>query len=248
MNKIKSMIQTQIDDYRVLMRSVPPLVMMFLAISTTLMNLMAQKELLNISWLALDCGFLLSWLSFLCMDMLTKRFGAKAAIQLSLTSVAVSLFVSLVLFVTSIVGNNWSAAYNYENGDIVNAALNETFGGTWYVIAGSMIAFAVASIVNAVVNESIGKMTKKNNFRSFALRSYVSTAIGQFVDNFVFATVVSKVFFGWTWQQVFFCSIAGAVAELISEVIFSPVGFKVCRKWEKHNVGHEYLDYVNSKT
>lgn len=247
MNKIKSMIQTQIDDYRVLMRSVPPLVMMFLAISTTLMNLMAQKELLNISWLALDCGFLLSWLSFLCMDMLTKRFGAKAAIQLSLTSVAVSLFVSLVLFVTSVVGNNWSAAYNYENGDIVNAALNETFGGTWYVIAGSMIAFAVASIVNAVVNESIGKMTKKNNFRSFALRSYVSTAIGQFVDNFVFATVVSKVFFGWTWQQVFFCSIAGAVAELISEVIFSPVGFKVCRKWEKHNVGHEYLDYVNSK-
>lgn len=247
MNKIKSMIQTQIDDYRVLMRSVPPLVMMFLAISTTLMNLMAQKELLNISWLALDCGFLLSWLSFLCMDMLTKRFGAKAAIQLSLTSVAVSLFVSLVLFVTSVVGNNWSAAYNYENGDIVNAALNETFGGTWYVIAGSMIAFAVAAIVNAVVNESIGKMTKKNNFRSFALRSYVSTAIGQFIDNFVFATVVSKVFFGWTWQQVFFCSIAGAVAELISEVIFSPVGFKVCRKWEKHNVGHEYLDYVNSK-
>lgn len=247
MNKIKSMIQTQIDDYRVLMRSVPPLVMMFLAISTTLMNLMAQKELLNISWLALDCGFLLSWLSFLCMDMLTKRFGAKAAIQLSLTSVAVSLFVSLVLFVTSVVGNNWSAAYNYENGDIVNAALNETFGGTWYVIAGSMIAFAVAAIVNAVVNESIGKMTKKNNFGSFALRSYVSTAIGQFVDNFVFATVVSKVFFGWTWQQVFFCSIAGAVAELVSEVIFSPVGFKVCRKWEKHNVGHEYLDYVNSK-
>ena len=247
MNKIKSMIQTQIDDYRVLMRSVPPLVMMFLAISTTLMNLMAQKELLNISWLALDCGFLLSWLSFLCMDMLTKRFGAKAAIQLSLTSVAVSLFVSLVLFVTSDLGNNWRAAYNYENGDIVNAALNETFGGTWYVIAGSMIAFAVASIVNAVVNESIGKMTKKNNFRSFALRSYVSTAIGQFVDNFVFATVVSKVFFGWTWQQVFFCSIAGAVAELVSEVIFSPVGFKVCRKWEKHNVGHEYLDYVNSK-
>lgn len=247
MSKIKSMIQTQIDDYRVLMRSVPPLVMMFLAISTTLMNLMAQKELLNISWLALDCGFLLSWLSFLCMDMLTKRFGAKAAIQLSLTSVAVSLFVSLVLFVTSVVGNNWSAAYNYENGDIVNAALNETFGGTWYVIAGSMIAFAVAAIVNAVVNESIGKMTKKNNFRSFALRSYVSTAIGQFVDNFVFATVVSKVFFGWTWQQVFFCSIAGAVAELVSEIIFSPVGFKVCRKWEKHNVGHEYLDYVNSK-
>lgn len=247
MNKIKSMIQTQIDDYRVLMRSVPPLVMMFLAISTTLMNLMAQKELLNISWLALDCGFLLSWLGFLCMDMLTKRFGAKAAIQLSLTSVAVSLFVSLVLFVTSVVGNNWSAAYNYENNDIINAALNETFGGTWYVIAGSMIAFAVAAIVNAVVNESIGKMTKKNNFRSFALRSYVSTAIGQFVDNFVFATVVSKVFFGWTWQQVFFCSIAGAVAELISEVIFSPVGFKVCRKWEKHNVGHEYLDYVNSK-
>lgn len=249
MNNIKTKISEEVENYRILMRNVPPMVMMFLVASVILMNLLANKELLNISWLALDCGFLVSWISFLCMDMLTKRFGAKAAIELSLTSVGINLLISLILALCSKIGNNWGAYYTYES-QIANDALNDTFGGTWYVIAGSMLAFVVASIVNAIVNEGIGNRLKSNSFISFAARSYISTMIGQFVDNFVFATVVSKVFFGWTWQQVFFCSIAGALAELISEVVFSPVGFKVCKKWEKHNVGEGYLNYrklVSSK-
>ena len=53
--------------------------------------------------------------------------------------------------------------------------------------------------------------------------------------------MVSYVFFGWTLQQVILCSIAGAVMELLSEVIFSPVGYKVCKHWEKTGVGAEYL-------
>lgn len=71
--------------------------------------------------------------------------------------------------------------------------------------------------------------------------------IGQFVDNLVFASLVSKIFFGWTWKQVVFCSLAGAIAELLSEVIFSPIGFKVCKKWEKNNVGADYIKYTLSK-
>ena len=55
--------------------------MICMVISCIGMNLFAGKELLNVKYLALDCGFLLSWMSFLCMDMLTKRFGAKAAIS-----------------------------------------------------------------------------------------------------------------------------------------------------------------------
>lgn len=243
MNTVKRKISKELDAYRCLLRNVPPTVMMFLAISTCLMNLLAQKELVNVSWLALDCGFLISWISFLCMDMLTKRFGAKAAIELSLTCVAITLLISIILYVCSKLGNNWSAYYTYSN-DVVNSALNDTFGGTWYVIAGSMLAFAIASAVNAIINQGIGMHIKSNSFAAFAARSYVSTMVGQFVDNFVFATVVSKVFFGWTWKQVVFCSIAGAIAELLSEVVFSPIGYRVCNRWTKLKIGQEYLDTV----
>ena len=85
-------------------------------------------------------------------------------------------------------------------------------------------------------------MCKKNNFVSYALRSYISTGLAQFLDNFIFAMMVSHVFFGWTMTQVITCSITGCVAELLCEVVFSPLGYKVCKKWEKHNVGSEYIN------
>ena len=238
MNKIKE----SINNYALLLRSVPSLVMTLFVVSVVLMNLLANKEIgLNLDWLALDCGFTVSWLSFLCMDMLTKRFGPKAAIQLSLTAMAINLFVCGILFVISLIPGNWGEYYTYEN-DIVNQALNSTIGGTWYVVLGSACAFAASAILNAILNHAIGKMCKKNNFVSYALRSYISTGLAQFLDNFIFAMMVSHVFFGWTMTQVITCSITGCVAELLCEVIFSPLGYKVCKKWEKHNVGSEYIN------
>ena len=238
MNKIKE----SINNYALLLRSVPSLVMALFVVSVVLMNLLANKEIgLDLDWLALDCGFTVSWLSFLCMDMLTKRFGPKAAIQLSLTAMAVNLFVCGILFVISLIPGNWGEYYNYEN-DIVNQALNSTIGGTWYVVLGSACAFAASAILNAILNHAIGKMCKKNNFVSYALRSYISTGLAQFLDNFIFAMMVSHVFFGWTMTQVITCSITGCVAELLCEVVFSPLGYKVCKKWEKHNVGSEYIN------
>lgn len=136
----------------------------------------------------------------------------------------------------------WGEFYTTENQE-VNRALNATFGGSWYVVLGSALAFITSSIINALLNTAIGSSLKKNNFFSFALRSYVSTAIAQFADNFIFATVVSKIFFGWSWTQVIVCSAIGAFFELLCEVVFSGLGWKVVRQWEKENVGNEYLEY-----
>lgn len=230
------------NDYLLLLRSVPSLVMTLFVVSVVLMNLLANKEVATgVEWIALDAGFSLSWLSFLCMDMLTKRFGAKASIQLSLTAMAVNLFVCLLLYLVSLVPGNWGAYYTY-NTDIVNQGLNSTIGGSWYVVLGSACAFATSAVLNASLNAIIGKMCKKDNFTTYALRSYISTLVAQFLDNFVFALMVSHVFFGWSMTQVITCSITGCLIELVCEIIFSPIGYKVCKKWDKHNVGSAYLD------
>ena len=243
MSKIKTIIVNEVKDYKLLLRNAPTVTMIFFVLSVVFMNIFAGKELVNINYLALDCGFLLSWMSFLCMDMLTKRYGAKAAIRLSFFAVAVNLICCGIFFVMSKVGNHWSEFYS-TGSELSDAALNNTFGGTWYVLVGSMTAFAIAAIVNAIINVSIGKLMKRKNFFEYAIRSYVSTAFGQFVDNFVFASLVSVVFFGWTWTQVVFCSLVGAGMELLSEVIFSPIGFKVCKRWEAEKVGNQYINVV----
>lgn len=242
MKKLKQIIVSEIKDYKILLRNAPTVTMIFFTISVVAMNLLANKELLNVKYLALDCGFILSWISFLCMDMLTKRFGAKAAIKLSIFTVGMNLVCAGIFFVVSKIGNNWGEFYTFEN-EIANQALNNTLGGTWYVLVGSMTAFVVSAVVNALINESIGKLIKKKSFFEYTMRSYISTMVGQFIDNLVFATMISKVFFGWTWKQVIFCSIAGAVAELLSEVIFSPVGYKACKKWEEQGIGQEYINF-----
>lgn len=245
-SKLSRAIAREAEDTKMLFKNTPALVMVLFVLSVVMMNLLANKELLNIGWLALDCGFTLSWLSFLAMDMFTKRFGPKAAIKLSLLAVVINLAFSVMLFLISLVPGNWGEFYTYED-TLVNDVLDRTIGGTWYVVLGSMTAFAVASIVNAFVNYSIGKTLKSKSFRAFAIRSYVSTAVGQFIDNLIFALLVSHVFFGWSMTQVITCSIAGAIMELLSEVIFSPIGYRVSKRWEEENVGQSYLEFASTK-
>ena len=105
----------------------------------------------------------------------------------------------------------------------------------------------LSSIVNALLNEVIGKKADKGGFGGFAVRSYISTAVGQWVDNFVFSALVSHVFFGWNWTQVLICSTTSMIIELVAEAIFSPVGYRVSKGWEKDGVGIEYLKAVSKK-
>lgn len=227
-------------DYKVLLRSIPASTVTLFIVSVIMMNLLANKELISLPWLALDCGFAVSWVSFLCMDMVCKRFGARASIMVSVMALGVNLAVSLVFWLLTLTPGMWGAYYDTGLAE-VNDALNATIGGTWYVVLGSSCAMLASSVVNSLLNQAIGRLEHKNTFGAFALRSYVSTGIAQFVDNLVFAIIVSHTFFGWTWLQVLTCSLTGAVAELLCEVFLSPVGYRVVRGWERENVGELYL-------
>ena len=238
---MKEKIKYQIEDTKRLFRAVPSGAVVVFCLSVVLMNLLANKEVYTgVSWFALDCGIMLSWLSFLCMDVMTKRFGPAAAVKVSFVAIALNLCVCVVLKLVSLIPGNWGEFYTF-NDSIVNQALDNTIGGTWYVLFGSTVAMAVASIVNAVVSHAVGKHLQSKDFRSFAIRSYASTVAAQFVDNMVFTLIVSYHFFGWSLLQCVTCSLTGCVAELLCEVIFSPMGYKISQKWEEENVGAEYL-------
>ena len=228
------------EDYKDLLRSIPASTVTLFIVSVIMMNLLANKELISLPWLALDCGFAVSWVSFLCMDMVCKRFGARASIMVSVMALGVNLAVSLVFWLLTLTPGMWGAYYDTGLFE-VNDALNATIGGTWYVVLGSSCAMLTSSVVNSLLNQAIGRLEHKNTFGAFALRSYVSTGIAQFVDNLVFAVIVSHTFFGWTWLQVLTCSLTGAAAELLCEVFLSPVGYRVVRGWERENVGELYL-------
>lgn len=240
-----SKIKREIYEIKILLRSVPSTILTLFAVSVIAMNLLANKSVnLPVDWLALDCGIIVSWVSFLSMDIITKHFGPKAATQVSIVAVLFNLMICIIFFIAGSIPGIWGESYVEGSETIINSALDHTFSGTWYVLLGSTTAFIISAVVNNFLNYLIGKLINKNSdsFLVYAVRTYISTAVGQFADNLVFALIVSHIFFGWSMLQCITCSVTGMIVELLCEVIFSPIGFSVCKKWKKDNVGKEYFE------
>jgi len=230
-------------EMKMLLMSIPATTVTLFVVSVICMNLLANKTLLQLEWIALDGGILISWLSFMCMDIITKHFGPKASNRISVLAAMINLLTCLIFFIASIIPSN---ANDYS-------AFDNIFGGTWFILLGSTVAFLASAVINNKLNWMIGKLFRKNpnGKTAFAMRSYISTFIGQFLDNFIFSIIVFVVFapifwdgFHWTVLQCSMCALTGAIAELIMEIVFSPIGYRITKKWASESVGKEYFDYI----
>ncbi len=235
-----------IKEFKILLRSIPATVVTLFAVSVICMNLLANKTLIQLDWIALDGGILISWLSFMCMDIITKHFGPKASTLISIHAVMINLLTCLIFYIVSIIP---SSANDYT-------AFDGIFGGTWFILLGSTVAFLASAIINNLLNWTIGRLFMRNPDGKFAFmtRSYVSTFTAQFFDNFIFSVIVFYFFapifwngFSWSILQCATCALTGAVAELIMEVVFSPIGYRITKKWKKDNIGKEYFDLTKKE-
>lgn len=240
----KNWIKKEKEETKILLHSIPTIVVTLFVVSVICMNLLANKTLVKLEWIALDGGILISWLSFMCMDIITKHFGSRASNRISILAASINLLTCLIFFVASIIPSN---ANDYGE-------LNNILGGTWFILLGSTIAFLASAMINNCLNYIIGKRFKKNpnGKLAYSVPTYISTFVGQFLDNLIFSVIVFMVFapiywngFSWTMIQCVMCALTGAVAELAMEIIFSPFGYKIINKWREENVGKEYLDYLN---
>ena len=236
---MRSRIRNFISDTVLLLRSVPSSVVTLFVLSVVLMNLLANKTIYQKGFLAVDGGIVVSWVCFLCMDIITKRFGPRAATQVSIFALVVNLFAVGIFAVVSIIPTETDYS-----------AFNSIFGGSWFIVLSSSLAFLASAIVNNALNAAVGKLFEANpdGRAAYYTRSYVSTFVAQFVDNMVFASLVFMVFapiywgdFSWTLPQCVCCSLIGAGLELLMEVMFSPIGYGVTRRWQRDGVGRAYL-------
>ncbi len=243
MGSIKNYILNEKNETEALLRCIPASIVTLFVVSVICMNLLANKTLLQLDWIALDGGILISWLSFMCMDVITKHFGPKASNKISLLAVMINLLTCVIFFVASIIPSN---ANDYS-------AFDNIFGGTWFILFGSTVAFLSSALINNFLNWSIGKMFRKNpdGKLAYAMQCYISTFIAQFLDNFIFSVIVFVGFapifwngFHWSILQCVMCALTGAVAELIMEIAFSPFGYRIVTNWRKNDVGKEYIEYI----
>lgn len=240
-------LKNTVTEFKALLRSIPATVVTLFAVSVICMNLLANKTLIKLDWIALDGGILISWLSFMCMDIITKHFGPKASTLISVHAVIINLLTCLIFYIVSAIP---SVADDYS-------AFDTIFGGTWFILLGSTVAFLASAVVNNFLNWMIGRCFKNapDGKMAYMMRSYISTFIGQFLDNFIFSLIVFNFFapiywdgFSWNVLQCAMCALTGAVAELIMEAIFSPIGYQICKKWRSEEVGKEYFEFLKGQT
>lgn len=233
-----SKIKEIISDYKLLLDNVPTMVTVVFILTTVLMNMMAAKIIFYVGGAPFTGGFLLSALPFLCMDTVTKRMGARASIMLNILSAAGNLFAVVMLAIVAAI----PTADDYSQ-------FNYIFGAVWFIALSSTIAFIASGVVNSILNAAIGKLFKNGtSILEFMSRSYISTFIGQAIDNFLFIWLTYSVFAPIFWKttplSVLSCigtaTIGGAV-ELVAEIVLSPVAYRIVRRWEEAGTGEEYI-------
>ena len=235
-SKFKSVLQ----DYKLLLNNVPALMTSFFIITTLLMNLGASKIIFSLGNVNLTGGFLLSFAPFLAMDTITRRFNARASIMLNVLSALGNLLA--VIFLAIVAAIPTETPY---------PEFNYVFGSVWFIVFGSTVAFVLSGVVNSILNSAIGKLfEKKDPDGAFAFysRSWISTFVGQAVDNFLFLYIVYGIFAPIYWNMslsILDClvtGVLGGLVELALEAIISPIGLKIVRKWDEEDVGRAYID------
>jgi queuosine precursor transporter len=253
---LKEWFKKDLKETKALFKGLPAIPFTMVCMSFILMNLLATVPLFNTPWIAGDVGFLVSWLAFLFGDMFVKRYGAKGSIKIQIAALLVSLFVLGILAGGSAIevglfGQNYTLGLFNWSIDLEHGAV------TLWTLGASAIAFLISNIFNSIISKFIlTKFKERTSFKAYATAAYTSTFIGQFVDNIIFAMLftfiasrIPQMQTAWSLQPVTFlaaltCALTGAVLELLLEVIFSPIGFKVAERWRKEGVGAEYIALV----
>ena len=214
-------------DYKVLLRSIPASTVTLFIVSVIMMNLLANKELISLPWLALDCGFAVSWVSFLCMDMICKRFGARASIMVSVMALGINLGVSLVFWLLTLTPGMWGAYY--DTGRPERHHRRHLVRGPWQLLCHAHVFRS--QLPAQPGHRPPGAQEHLRRLRAALLRLNRHRAVRR--QPGVCRHRLAHVL----WLDV----AAGAVAELLCEVFLSPVGYRVVRGWERENVGALYL-------
>ena len=116
------------------LRAIPGIVTAVFILSVVMMKLLANKSIFNTPWLACTAGIFVSWVTFLCMDTVCKRFGYKAATILNVVGMVVSLAAALLFMIIVQVPGIWAASYSASSSEIaqaINTSVVSTFSCAW---------------------------------------------------------------------------------------------------------------------
>ena len=189
---------------------------------TVVQNLFEMKTLGTEDFAFGGGGGLLSWATFMIIDITTELFGKKHTMKMyTFAGVLNLVIVGIAQIIIALPG-----VYPDQN-----QAFELIFSNGIRTALASFVAFWVGNYVNMVIMIKLkekAKNTKGGKYKVlFFVRAVVSTIFGQFVDNALFATLafapIGLSVFEMTWKDIFTSSCFGTFMETLHETILVPV-------------------------
>ena len=191
----------------------------------------------NLSF-TLTVGVLLWPVVFVMTDLINEYYGRRGVRMLSYITAGLISYGFLMLFLaiqmepadfwrTSHINPAWppeqQEAMRAQVGDY-NAAFSVVFGQSLWIIAGSLVAFLFAQIVDVGIFHRIKRYTGENRIW---LRATGSTLVSQFIDSFVVVFIAFYISGKFSFVQVLALSIMSYIYKALMAFLMTPVIYVV---------------------
>lgn len=195
-------------------------VLALMAVVVILSNIGATKGV-TFGPIITDGGFFLFPLAYILGDVVSEVYGFKAARRSIIITFLLAAFASFCFWVViELPAADWYTG---------QAALEQTLGPVWQIVAASLCGFLVGQTLNSYV---LVRMKDRFGEKGLVGRLMGSTGVGEFADTLIFCSIAASVIGISTVPDFVNYVLVGFVYKTAVEFLFVPITTLVIR-WFK---------------
>jgi queuosine precursor transporter len=164
---------------------------------------------------------------FVMTDIINEYYGVKGVRFLSLLTVGLIGFAFFIFYFainTAPDTNFWISSYSKEGVPDMQAAFEAIFGQGMNIIVGSITAFLIGQLADALVFRRIKFMTGE---KRIWMRATMSTLVSQLIDSFVVTYIAFYLFRGVSLGQCTAWALTAYTYKFVIAILFTPVVYLI---------------------
>ena len=182
----------------------------------------------------MTAGVILWPMVFILTDIINEYFGSKGVRRLSIIAVVMLVYSFLTIrLAMGLEGSDyWLGSQSAKGIQNMGAAYDAVFGQGLFIIVGSLVAFLVGQMVDALIFARIRKITQS---KMIWLRATGSTVVSQFIDSYV--VLLIAFYFSGTYPLIWVLQVGtlNYIYKLVVAIVLTPLLYLA------HNLIDRYL-------
>lgn len=171
-------------------------------------------------------GVLLWPMVFVMTDIINEYFGVRGVRFLSYVGVVLISYAFLMVYMAISLSpaDFWTGSYVSNGVPDAQSAFSSIFGQGLWIIVGSLMAFLVGQIIDALVFQRIRRWTGE---QKIWIRATASTMVSQLIDSFVVLYIAFVLGADWSLNLFFAVGLVNYTYKVLMAVIMIPLLYLV---------------------